>query len=53
MSKYRRKTANQRERMRMGEINVAFEKLRDKGRSPFSRGLVEARHAFGNGRYIC
>ena len=37
MSKYRRKTANQRERMRMGEINVAFEKLRDKGRSPFSR----------------
>ena len=36
MSKYRRKTANQRERMRMGEINVAFEKLRDKG-SPFSR----------------
>ena len=50
MSKYRRKTANQRERMRMGEINVAFEKLRDKG-SPFSRGL--RRHAFGNGRYIC
>jgi hypothetical protein len=30
MSKYRRKTANQRERQRMGEINVAFEKLRDK-----------------------
>ena len=40
MSKYRRKTANQRERMRMGEINVAFEKLRDKGRSPFSRGAT-------------
>ena len=30
MSKYRRKTANLRERMRMGEINVAFEDLRDK-----------------------
>ena len=30
MSKYRRKTANLRERQRMGEINVAFEKLREK-----------------------
>jgi len=30
MSKYRRKTANARERMRMGEINVAFEKLKEK-----------------------
>jgi len=30
MSKYRRKTANLRERMRMGEINIAFEKLREK-----------------------
>ena len=40
MSKYRRKTANQRERMRMGEINVAFEKLRDKGSPPFSRGAT-------------
>lgn len=30
MSKYRRKTANLRERMRMGEINVAFENLRQK-----------------------
>lgn len=30
MSKYRRKTANLRERMRMGEINTAFEKLRQK-----------------------
>merc|ERR1719508_453099 len=28
MSKYRRKTANARERSRMGEINVSFEKLR-------------------------
>ena len=44
MSKYRRKTANQRERMRMGEINVAFEKLRDKGSRPFSRG--GRRHAY-------
>jgi len=30
MSKYRRKTANARERMRMGEINVAFDKLKEK-----------------------
>ena len=30
MSKYRRKTANARERMRMGEINSAFEKLKEK-----------------------
>lgn len=30
MSKYRRKTANLRERIRMGEINVAFEKLRER-----------------------
>ena len=30
MSKYRRRTANMRERQRMGEINVAFEKLRAK-----------------------
>lgn len=30
MSKYRRKTANARERMRMGEINTAFDKLKDK-----------------------
>ena len=30
MSKYRRKTANARERMRMGEINTAFEKLKEK-----------------------
>ena len=30
MSKYRRKTANTRERMRMGEINGAFENLRGK-----------------------
>ena len=50
MSKYRRKTANQRERMRMGEINVAFEKLRDKEGTLFSRG--SRRHAFGNGRFI-
>jgi len=34
MSKYRRKTANQRERMRMGEINVGFELLREKIPSP-------------------
>ena len=30
MSKYRRKNANARERMRMGEINYAFESLKDK-----------------------
>ncbi|CAB4059659.1 unnamed protein product [Lepeophtheirus salmonis] len=36
MSKYRRRTANQRERQRMGEINVAFEKLREKMPSPTS-----------------
>ena len=30
MSKYRRKTANARERMRMGEINTAFDKLKEK-----------------------
>merc|ERR550532_3768 len=36
MSKYRRKTANLRERLRMGEINVAFEKLREKLPSPIS-----------------
>ncbi len=36
MSKYRRKTANLRERMRMGEINVAFEKLRDKLPNPMT-----------------
>jgi hypothetical protein len=30
MSKYRRKTANLRERQRMGEINVAFENLKAK-----------------------
>ena len=30
MSKYRRKTANLRERMRMGEINNAFDLLKDK-----------------------
>jgi bHLH factor len=36
MSKYRRKTANLRERQRMGEINVAFEILREKIPSPIS-----------------
>ena len=36
MSKYRRKTANLRERQRMGEINVAFEILREKLPSPIS-----------------
>jgi len=30
MSKYRRKTANARERLRMGEINSAFENLKEK-----------------------
>lgn len=30
MSKYRRKTANLRERQRMGEINTAFDKLKEK-----------------------
>merc|ERR1739848_144703 len=34
MSKYRRKTANLRERQRMGEINVGFEKLRAKIPTP-------------------
>jgi hypothetical protein len=34
MSKYRRKTANLRERQRMGEINNAFERLRDKIPTP-------------------
>lgn len=34
MSKYRRKAANLRERQRMGEINVAFEKLREKIPTP-------------------
>ena len=34
MSKYRRKTANLRERQRMGEINVGFEKLREKIPTP-------------------
>ena len=29
MSKYRRKTANARERMRMGEINVAYDRLKE------------------------
>jgi len=29
MSKYRRKTANARERMRMGELNVAYDKLKE------------------------
>ena len=37
MSKYRRKTANLRERLRMGEINVAFEKLRDKLPNPMQQ----------------
>ena len=37
MSKYRRKTANLRERMRMGEINVAFENLRDKLPNPMAQ----------------
>ena len=36
MSKYRRKTANLRERQRMGEINVAFEILREKIPSPIT-----------------
>ena len=30
MSKYRRKTANARERLRMGEINTAFDQLKEK-----------------------
>ena len=34
MSKYRRKTANLRERQRMGEINVAYEVLRAKIPTP-------------------
>ena len=36
MSKYRRKTANLRERMRMGEINTAFEFLREKIPTPLA-----------------
>ena len=38
MSKYRRKTANLRERERMGEINTAFERLRGKIPSPAISG---------------
>jgi len=34
MSKYRRKTANLRERERMGEINCAFEHLKEKIPTP-------------------
>jgi hypothetical protein len=34
MSKYRRKTANLRERQRMGEINTGFENLRAKIPTP-------------------
>lgn len=34
MSKYRRKTANLRERQRMGEINSAFERLKEKIPTP-------------------
>ena len=34
MAKYRRKTANLRERQRMGEINVAYEVLRAKIPTP-------------------
>merc|ERR1711935_163913 len=37
MSKYRRRTANLRERLRMGEINVAFENLRDKLPNPMAQ----------------
>ena len=36
MSKYRRRTANLRERMRMGEINTAFESLREKIPTPLA-----------------
>jgi bHLH factor len=36
MSKYRRRTANLRERMRMGEINTAFEGLREKIPTPLA-----------------
>jgi len=38
MSKYRRKTANLRERQRMGEINNAFERLRDRIPNPVLAG---------------
>ena len=38
MSKYRRKTANLRERLRMGEINSAFENLRQKLPNPVQSG---------------
>ena len=38
MSKYRRKTANLRERQRMGEINNAFENLREKIPNPVLSG---------------
>ena len=43
MSKYRRKTANLRERLRMGEINTAFEYLREKLPNPVqsSKGKCE------------
>ena len=46
MSKYRRKTANLRERQRMGEINVAFEKLREKLPCPIT---LAAKGSPGNG----
>ena len=37
MSIYRQRTANLRERLRMGEINVAFENLRDKLPNPMAQ----------------
>ena len=41
MSKYRRKTANLRERLRMGEINTAFENLREKLPNPVQSGKAK------------
>merc|ERR1712141_73695 len=47
MSKYRRKTANLRERERMGEINNAFEHLKEKIPTPLVMA-DNSRHCNGN-----
>ena len=52
MSKYRRKTANQRERMRMGEINVGFEMLREKIPSPIIAKSAAGQVSGGKNRLV-